>query len=441
MDKDKENQEVLYEFGKFVLDPRERILFADGEPVRLTDKLFDTLLVFVQNNGKLLTKEEMMTSIWPQSFVEEGNLAKTVSRLRKILNMGGVQIIETLPRHGYRFRVEITLRERNSLFVTPPGRLVPIPARSKKLPIIAALSILLLAGCSFLAYKSSFFSSHGRLDGTKNLTDNVAEDNWPVWSPDGMTILFVSNRDGPGDVYKMNADGTDVNRLTNTPATEIAAVWSSDGSKIVFDSERDGNREIYTMNADGSNQTRLTFDPTSDAGPVSFAPDGTRIAYARNASNEGSGRYNYDIWTMSVDGGDQRQLTDNPKFEAEPNWSPDGKTILFLSDRENNFDIYSINADGTGEMNLTRTPTNEWVVGWTPDGKQLICIGDTVAKPEIYQIFLMNPDGSARRQISSFTDLVLRVSYSPAAKKFAFVTKKDGNFEIYAMDAATLPNR
>jgi Tol biopolymer transport system component/TolB-like protein/Tfp pilus assembly protein PilF len=102
---------LIYEFGKFVLDPQERVLLADGEPVHLADKVFDTLCVLIQNNGKLLTKDEMMSSIWEESFVEEGNLAKNVSRLRKILNSDGVQLIETVPRRGYRFRADVRQME------------------------------------------------------------------------------------------------------------------------------------------------------------------------------------------------------------------------------------------------------------------------------------------------------------------------------------------
>lgn len=98
---------VIYEFGKFVLDSHERVLLVDGQAVHLSEKVFDTLLLLIQNNGKLLTKDEMMASIWEESFVEEGNLTKNVSRLRKILNSGGVNLIETLPRRGYRFKADV----------------------------------------------------------------------------------------------------------------------------------------------------------------------------------------------------------------------------------------------------------------------------------------------------------------------------------------------
>jgi Tol biopolymer transport system component/TolB-like protein/Tfp pilus assembly protein PilF len=103
-----ENTGVLYEFGNFVLDPHERVLLVDGQAIHLSDKVFDTLLLLVKNNGRLLTKNEMMASIWEESFVEESNLSKNISRLRKILNADGVRLIETVPRRGYRFTADVS---------------------------------------------------------------------------------------------------------------------------------------------------------------------------------------------------------------------------------------------------------------------------------------------------------------------------------------------
>ncbi|MGQ0543273.1 MAG: winged helix-turn-helix domain-containing protein, partial [Blastocatellia bacterium] len=101
------NKYVVYEFGKFVLDPKERTLLADGVPVHLRAKEFDTLLLLVEHNGHLLTKEEMMTALWQNSFVEESNLARQISQLRKIFNTDHERFIETLPKHGYRFTADL----------------------------------------------------------------------------------------------------------------------------------------------------------------------------------------------------------------------------------------------------------------------------------------------------------------------------------------------
>src|SRR4051812_33473429 len=95
----------LYEFGGFQLDAGERVLRRAGQPVQLTPKALDTLLALVERNGHVVAKDELMQRLWPDSFVEEGNLAFNISVLRKALAEGGgeTQFIETVPKRGYRF--------------------------------------------------------------------------------------------------------------------------------------------------------------------------------------------------------------------------------------------------------------------------------------------------------------------------------------------------
>ena len=153
--KEVENKAVVYEFGKFVLDPNERTLFADGRALRLPAKEFDTLLLLVENNGKALSKDDMMSAVWQDSFVEEGNLAKQISRLRKIFNADGTVSIETLPKHGYRFSAEVnpifprgegTILEKRTLkrltvnYEEEPDALPP--AALKKSPLLSFLGIV-----------------------------------------------------------------------------------------------------------------------------------------------------------------------------------------------------------------------------------------------------------------------------------------------------------
>src|SRR5882724_3258386 len=99
-----------YEFGRFSLDPAERLLFRDRELVPLTPKAFDILLALVENNGRVVEKDDLMKRVWPNTFVEEGNLTQNVSLLRKALgeSASGAQFIETVPRRGYRFVFPVT---------------------------------------------------------------------------------------------------------------------------------------------------------------------------------------------------------------------------------------------------------------------------------------------------------------------------------------------
>jgi DNA-binding winged helix-turn-helix (wHTH) protein len=107
----------LYEFGIFRLDPAERLLLSDNKPVALTSKVFDILTMLVENSGHLLEKDVLMQAIWPDTAVEEGNLTRCVSTLRKALGESGGehQYIETVPKRGYRFVCSVTVSESTCL--------------------------------------------------------------------------------------------------------------------------------------------------------------------------------------------------------------------------------------------------------------------------------------------------------------------------------------
>jgi DNA-binding winged helix-turn-helix (wHTH) protein len=102
-----EKQTVIYRFGRFQMNVGEGVLLREGEIVPLTPKIFEMLLLLVQNNGRMLSKDEIMETVWADSFVEETNLTSNISRLRKILHAGGEILIETFPKRGYRFRGEV----------------------------------------------------------------------------------------------------------------------------------------------------------------------------------------------------------------------------------------------------------------------------------------------------------------------------------------------
>jgi DNA-binding winged helix-turn-helix (wHTH) protein len=112
----------LYEFGTFCLDPAERLLLRDNKPVPLTSKVFDILTILVENSGHLLEKDVLMQAIWPDTAVEEGNLPRCVSTLRKALgeSRGEHKYIETVPRRGYRFVCSVTLSR--STYLVPSAR-------------------------------------------------------------------------------------------------------------------------------------------------------------------------------------------------------------------------------------------------------------------------------------------------------------------------------
>ena len=158
----------------------------------------------------------------------------------------------------------------------------------------------------------------------ERLTNNIGFDMEPAWSPDGARIAFMSTRDGSWEIYVMNADGSDVEPLTNNGGGNFYPAWSLDGARIAFTSTRDGSWEIYVMDADGSDVERLT---NNGGGNPAWSPDGARIAFA--STSDGSA----EIYVMNADGSDVERLTNNSAADWSPAWSPGGTEIAFERDR------------------------------------------------------------------------------------------------------------
>ena len=178
------------------------------------------------------------------------------------------------------------------------------------------------------------------------LTDYGGDDVSPAWSPNGQRIAFSSWRDGLTEIYVMNADGSDVARLTDYGGDDVSPAWSPNGQRIAFSSGRDGQTEIYVMNADGSGVARLTDHAAEDVYPA-WSPDGQRIAFSSLRDR------NWEIYVMNADGSDVARLTDHGGDDFEPTWSPDGRYIAFASDRDGDLDIFTMRYDGSEVTNLT----------------------------------------------------------------------------------------
>ena len=270
-------------------------------------------------------------------------------------------------------------------------------------------------------------------------------------------IAFQSDRDRNYEIYLMDDDGKNQQNLTNHPdSDDLAPAWSPDGTRIVFMSDRDGhvpkggvlpNFEIYVIDADGGNQQNLTNNPSDDRQPA-WSPDGKRIAFVsdRDGLLDIHGFPTSEIYVMDADGQNPQNLTNNRDGDWSPSWSPDGKRIVFMSYREGHFigdfeeitsEIYVMDADGDNQQRLTENRKNDWSPSWSPDGTRIVFSSDRKGDFVNFEIYVMDADGDNQQRLTENRVYDWSPSWSPDGKRIAFSSDKEGhfkNYEIYVMD-------
>jgi len=236
-------------------------------------------------------------------------------------------------------------------------------------------------------------------------------------------IVFVSDRDGNAEIYSCNADGSNISRLTNNVATDDEPVWSPDGLHIAFVSDRTGHPEIYIMSADGSNVVRRTFRGSYSVNPA-WSPDDARIAYSSSGDD---GR---NIWVVGAMSGSPSLLFERPGRNTHPSWSPDGTKLALVSDwnaYDFVFDIYTINSDGTNVTALTGDIFDRFDYlspSWSPSGAKIaVMIIETLGTDQYNtQIGVMNSNGSGITTIISGGARGTKISWSPDGTSIVYTS-------------------
>ena len=183
----------------------------------------------------------------------------------------------------------------------------------------------------------------------------------PTVSPDGTRVAFVSSKDGDPEVYVMRADGSEVQRITTFHAEDWGPSWSPDGQWLAFFSSREGGRErLFVVRPDGTDLRAVSGGTaTGDEREAVWSPDSQRLAFVGRPQG-GMAR----IWLANVAGGEPVALTDGKQVDDQPAWSPDGKHLVFVSERDGDVDLYLMRADGTGQTRLTTSKGADWLPRW-----------------------------------------------------------------------------
>jgi eukaryotic-like serine/threonine-protein kinase len=411
----------LYEFGPFSLNAQERLLTQDGRPVPLASKTFEALLFLVQNAGHLVTKDDLIKELWSDAFVEEANLAKHISLLRKALggNGNGQEYIETVPKYGYRFVSAV--RERDGVATTEEDAQQAADAAAvsrQARPFIARRWSYWLAIGSLVILAGAFGArrwvpaGRGRLDlqsmQIRKLTDNGSVTDVAL-SPEGRSVVYA-RRDGEkqGLWLREVASRSDIQILRPENVSYHGLTFSPDGNFVYFvrtDPNDPFFKYLFVMPTQGGALRKLFTDVDS---PVSFSPDGRRFAYERCIASQNQ----IDVRVANTDGRGDGELATIPNtscfmYQSGISWSPDGQilvTPLKHFGQPARWVLHALSVGGGIDKELYSTTNGLGRPVWLPEGDALLLsqYDDAAHRGQLWTISY--PSGKAQRLTNDLND-------------------------------------
>jgi Tol biopolymer transport system component/DNA-binding winged helix-turn-helix (wHTH) protein len=448
-------EKQYYEFGRFRVDPVKRVLLRDTKPVPLTPKALDILLVLIRNNERVLDKDELMRLVWPNAVVEENNLTRNVSALRKVLgeSPNEHQYIVTIPGQGYRFvadvkvaaeeradfvferltRAEIVVQEeeedeseanrnaqiRTDNFAFPTSKAGQTKSltgfrgswfriHGKTVPLALAL---LITAVTAVIFGLSKLTSIKRTENRLAVALPKMETAWltrsgncarAAISPDGRYIVYVALDRGAESLWAKQVATTSSIELV--PPAEVSyggITFSSDGNYIYYGMRKRDERawKLYRMAVPGGPSTMLR----EGVWGITLSPDNKKFAFVREDASRGESA----LIVSNLDGTEERKLSarNYPDRLRVPAWSPDGK-IIAVSDGNADTSIPNINVIAVDAENGTEKPiTSErwpWIgaVAWLTDGSGLLMVARDLDSTS-NQIWLLSYPGGETSRITN----------------------------------------
>ncbi|HEX8091020.1 MAG TPA: winged helix-turn-helix domain-containing protein, partial [Blastocatellia bacterium] len=464
----------LSEFGPFRLDPVNRLLIRDGKIVPLKPKVFDTLLVLVQQAGQVLGKAELMERIWPDTSVEENNLTQNISALRKILgkDSSGQDYIKTIPKRGYCFTASVQeVWEENADFIlekssrsrivveeeqegaseqeesagasistavlshtaaAQPHRLLRV--RSHTLTAVASFvlgAIIVAAAWKFLPRTGD---NEDQDFPTYLPTTYIA--NWKsapresglrngAFSPSGKMIVFSSTRDEHCGIWiKYIADGKSVEVIADYWINE-SPIWSPEEDQIAFVSNRGGLPGIWTIPTLGGTPTLLS---TLQKG----WPELKRWSKTLTIYYELDG----NLFALDLTSKKTTPVTHFDLTSQSPSTfslSPEEDRIAYADSKNGRRDIWVMPLAGGEPTRVTDDAADDRRPVWRPEGKGIVYSSN---RNGIYQICMGYLNGRKPTQITNKDDDNYVSDISPDGSKILFVESRE-EADLYKVEMST----
>ncbi len=449
---------LTYQFDSFELDLSAFRLTRDGVPLELEPKALQLLAFLLQNQGRLLKKQELLEAVWGEVAVTENALTREIALVRRVLgdSTRDSKYIETVPTQGYRFIASV--REVHKEEAPPAASftsLVEHPQvevrRAKFRPLEEILVVLLVviavvAVVLLLALHRTSTVASGDSPSTPQLIQATTSDGldaFPSFSPDGKSIAYSSEKSGAYEIYlrQLESSGGEI-QLTQDGAGNIEPAWSSDGQWIAYHSMTKGG--IWILPAFGGAPRRITDFGSRPA----WSHNGAAIAFESGAmgtmaETEFGASPDSTIWVVKVSDGSLQHLTQTaappsalatpPWFhfgDSSPQWSRDDRRVLYASSGK----LWTVSADGKDIQQLVSGPTAYDPV-YSGDGRRIYFLRQDASGSGIWEMPI-NDAGSAAGPSKQIYSSALGVIHYLAATgtgsrlAFSLVNTQDNLYSI-----------
>ncbi len=453
----------LYEFGPFQLDPGEHRILRDGEALALTPKAFETLMVLVQNHGHLLLKDELMKTLWPDSFVEEVNLSQNISTVRRALGdtaQAGRYIV-TVPGKGYRFvgevrtvaangdggedviveshsRSRVVIEEKVEeqapelegeipMLQGVPVKFLPAPPQKAQRRWMVPLVLVVAAACGIAGWTQFSVAPVPTVLRSVRLTHTGRVSPYSRVLTDGSRLFFTQTSGGRWELAEVPVGGGEPTPIAvSLPSLELRDIDATRSKFLIASGSNELSTPIWALSTAGGSAERI--------GDV-VASDGTWSSDARKVLYSSAGR----LFAVEMDGANPRLLMSLPGIIEQPRLSPDGRRMRFtLEDRATGGrTLWEAGADGSNphrmELGLSN-PAPHWGEGnysgdWSPDGKYFLFRSHRAGDMGLW-ILREEPEWYHRgrsRPIQIYTsgDTIAVPRFSVDGKKIFFIAHRD----------------
>ncbi len=435
---------MLYRYGQFVVDSRTRQVARDGVVLPISQRSYEILLFLIEKNGEIARKEEILAAVWPYSNLSGTNLTKQISLLRRSLHdeSSPTEIIRTVPGVGYQIdKWEMTepvnlpahpplnLQPVNHLEASGAGRMVADPppagrtfsAWRQRLIILVTLLLGIVGIALYLIVRLELNGVSGPSEVLDLRRQPGLKRDLGI-SPDGRRIAYfqADEQSGTGSVFIREIESGTVTEVASGQPADLLVAWGPDEEHLILVRPRSGEeeRELIVLTLADRTEQRIT---AVREGGVDWAPAlDSFVVCDRPGAVPAPNR----LWLVSRDGLRRRLLTrlspGDQMADAQPRFSPDGKTIAYLRLESGGVaDIHLVDVDGGTPRRITTDRRRITDLEWTPDGREILFVSNRTGGWHLWRT--APQEGTRPRAVSRISDEVQNFSLTPDGTEIAFL--------------------